>query len=291
MSKGQHQLLVGALIIVAVGVSLGGLYYYTSSIEPTQQSDQTTTTTTTLQLVKKNYRCVDSNSYIYEVWRNGILDYMQTENCPSNKQCKNGTCIEITTTTTTTTRTTTTTATTKTTTTTQAQTTTTSTTTTTTATTTTTRPPCVNPLTDCPDTPPVQCVDGYWSCLLGECVYRCPASSTTTTTTTTTTTILMLSADNLIDCINFRNGVLYYSPSCPYCLQQKAIFNEAAPPAGPATKWSSLDIRGSTGSPCGGVPCWVYGTKKVSDCKSLPGLNSFYNCNLRLFVGYTYDTC
>lgn len=115
-------------------------------------------------------------------------------------------------------------------------------------------------------------------------------ATTTTTTTTTTAQPNMLTADNLIDCINSKGGKFYYTTYCPWCARQKQLFTQASPPAGPATKWDSLNKQ-TSGNPCGAVPCWSYGNSHWASCYKLTELNSKYNCGLNPISGYTYASC
>jgi len=111
------------------------------------------------------------------------------------------------------------------------------------------------------------------------------------TQTSTTTVGTSLTADNLIDCINSKGAVLYTNPDyCWSCQQQDKIFLEARPPAGPATKWDTIE-KHSSGSPCGGIPCWTWGSREFDGCRSLPTLNNNYECGLQPISGHSYRTC
>jgi hypothetical protein len=117
---------------------------------------------------------------------------------------------------------------------------------------------------------------------------------TTTTTSTTTTTISnYLTAENLVDCINSKGGRLYTESWCQYCIKQKAVFTgETIPPVGPGEpEYDRLNKVGSAGSPCGGIPCWIYGSSYWGSCKTFRQLNSLYDCNLVSYPGHSYLSC
>jgi hypothetical protein len=103
--------------------------------------------------------------------------------------------------------------------------------------------------------------------------------------------IQLLTADNLIDCINGKGGTLYYNPStCGPCRRQEQIFTRASSPAGPATKWDTVEKK-SSGSPCGGIPCWTFGSSNFKGCRNLERLNIDYGCGLKPISGHAYEQC
>ena len=125
-------------------------------------------------------------------------------------------------------------------------------------------------------------------------------ASTTTQTgvpTTTTTTISpvakYLTAKNLVDCINQKGMLQTNDKACQYCAAIEQIFNETtSPPVGPARpEYLRMKKKISpTGSPCGGIPCWVYGVAHMASCKNFKELNDFYECHLVPY-GTAYMCC
>jgi hypothetical protein len=119
----------------------------------------------------------------------------------------------------------------------------------------------------------------------------------TTTTATTSTTVApeeQLTAANLRSCIKAKKGKLYTDTSASAeCVDQKNVFyNEIYPPVGPGQgAYDELAVEGSSGD----IPRWEYklaGQDETSvGCKSFPGLNAIFECNLKELPGYAYQEC
>jgi len=121
-------------------------------------------------------------------------------------------------------------------------------------------------------------------------------TGTTSTTTTTTTTIppeKLLTAKNLVDCVNREKGKLEsIEPvsGCEHCREIKcSVFaKEIDPPVGsglPQYKRLTL-ISVSVG------PYWVKadGTKSVG-CKTMQQISDYYGCDLKPVPGHVYFEC
>ncbi|MBN2251732.1 MAG: TrbC/VirB2 family protein [Candidatus Altiarchaeota archaeon] len=122
------------------------------------------------------------------------------------------------------------------------------------------------------------------------------ATTTTSTTSTTSTAVDYLTAENLVEgCIKQVGGILQTADvGCLHCAEIEYIFNETkTAPVGPAKSYyAALNKKKSvTGSPCGAIPCWSYGTKHEAGCKTFRELNEFYGCGLTPVPGYQYVCC
>jgi len=101
----------------------------------------------------------------------------------------------------------------------------------------------------------------------------------------------LLTTDNLIDCINLKGGILYTELQyCRECVQQDKLFTQASPPIGPTTKWETLQKQ-ETGSPCRGMPCWTWDSRRFFGCRNIFQLNEDYDCGLEPVLGYRYKYC
>lgn len=120
-------------------------------------------------------------------------------------------------------------------------------------------------------------------------------TTTSTTTSTTTTTInpaKLLTAANLVKCINRAGGKLISNPqTCHPCMHQKLVFvNDGAD--GQAA-YNSLDKP----TPSGGIPRWEWTSngepKKVTGCQTFSTLNGahMFNCKLIPVPGHNYQAC
>lgn len=119
-------------------------------------------------------------------------------------------------------------------------------------------------------------------------------ATSTTISTTTSTTLPYLTAKNLVDCINSKNGALYAEfANCPACRAQRRVFtDETSPPVGPgASEFNRLNILSPWSAPCNAIPCWSYNGKNQAGCKTMPQLNSFFGCNLIPYPGHSYIPC
>ncbi len=129
-----------------------------------------------------------------------------------------------------------------------------------------------------------------------------PAQSTTTTirvtttTTTTTTTIppeKLLTAKNLVDCINSKGGKLQSIvpvSGCPKCrlIKCKVFGKETDPPVGPGlVQYHRLDIVEANIGP---YFILANGTRMVG-CHTMPEINNFFACGLIPLPGHKYYEC
>lgn len=121
-------------------------------------------------------------------------------------------------------------------------------------------------------------------------------TKTTTTTTTTTTTIppeKLLTAENLVNCINSKNGRLdsiVPVSGCPQCrlIKCKVFGKETDPPVGPGLpQYYRMNRRAVTVGP---FFIRADGSAKAG-CHTMPQLNDFFGCDLVPVPGHEYKLC
>jgi len=159
---------------------------------------------------------------------------------------------------------------------------------------------CASTLKDCPQG--AKCDNGF--CIAptattqgsGVTTVQQSTSTTTTSTTTTSTTIppeKLLTAKNLVDCINSKNGKLQsIEPvsGCAHCrlIKCKVFGKETDPPVGPGLQeYYRLDIiKEDMG------PIWIRADgKKTSGCMMMPQISDFFGCGLVPVPGHAYKKC
>jgi len=125
-------------------------------------------------------------------------------------------------------------------------------------------------------------------------------SSTTTSTGTPTTTTqpgVDLTAKNLVDCINSKNGELYtwYKTAqyCQPCIDEaENVFGKDNFPDGTGTSQYNRLKKFNSGSPSGYYPCWNLPGKKYNiGCMTLDELNKYFDCKLTKIPGHAYYCC
>ena len=124
-------------------------------------------------------------------------------------------------------------------------------------------------------------------------------STSSTTTSSTIPASKLLTAENLVACINSK-GIFYTDQNCHYCIMQKNLFYaEVGPDVGNGKNVydNVINIDANPDhAPCGGgglIPCWSYPAKNksVSGCHSFPDLRDTYECDLIEVPWHTYKTC
>jgi hypothetical protein len=105
----------------------------------------------------------------------------------------------------------------------------------------------------------------------------------------------LLTAENLVDCINGKGGTLYtLGTGCLPCIGQKSVFEqETSAPVGPGLQEYDRLNRKSSGSPTGIYPTWSWPAKNKNEmgCLSFTELNTFFECNLAPVSGHQYQSC
>jgi hypothetical protein len=121
-------------------------------------------------------------------------------------------------------------------------------------------------------------------------------TKTTTTTTTTTTTIppeKLLTAKNLVDCINAKNGRLdsiVPVSGCPQCrlIKCKVFGKEIDPPVGPGLpQYFNMTRRAVTVG-----PYFIRADgQRITGCHTMPQINDFFGCDLVPVPEHVYKEC
>jgi len=158
---------------------------------------------------------------------------------------------------------------------------------------------CASGLRDCPPVAKCEnglCVGGGGSTTTLGATTTSAAATTTTTTTSTTTTIppeKLLTAKNLVDCINSKKGELHsIEPvsGCAQCrlIKCKVFGKEVDPPVGPGRpEYDRLKIID-----VGMGPIWVKADGgEMGGCRTMPVISDFYGCDLVPVPGHAYKKC